>query len=80
MITSSLLKKAGFIAGKWEDLESGDKYRVWSLTANDHYTIEVDEAFENGKTTFTPSLNSSGFIELKIDDVTKLLTIKELLK
>lgn len=80
MITAKNLKKAGFLPGNWEFTDSGDKYRTWCLSVNEHCTIKVDEDVVDGKTKFNPCLSCGDFVPLNLDDVTKLLTLKDLLK
>jgi len=80
MITACTLKKAGFVAGEWGPFSDRDRYRTWTLEINDECAIEVDEEFIDGETNFYPSISSDGYVPLKIEDVTKLLTLKDLLK
>lgn len=83
MITTHSLERAGFTVNYWEELEdNGGKYRTWMLPVQSGVWIEVDEEEIYGKQrTFIPSIytEEGEYIFLKLDTVTQLLQLKDLL-
>lgn len=83
MITVKNLKRVGFKPSEWIPIEDGGRYRMWTTPpVQDGVFIEVvEEDIPGTPTMFIPSITTEmgESIFLKLENVTQLLQLKELL-
>jgi len=76
MITEKNLKRIGFVASEWVDLEDGDKYRTW---ANGDSIVEVEESYIKGKQRLMVQLNVPDMLDLpNVDSGSKIVQLMEM--